>query len=116
MIASLRTDAAKVAHACWFAASELKTRVGKDGRPRLEWYDEFTALLLEVAETAGVEPRLNKDRISGERGGWLLDAAQLIETFLDLKMRSPSAEACGKRLERTKTRLKQKHRQNPFSA
>ena len=53
--------------------------------------------------------------ISGARGGWLLDAAQALETFLDPQMRSPSAEACGKRLERSKTRLKQKHRQNPSS-
>jgi hypothetical protein len=115
LIASFRGDAAKMAHACLVAAGDYKRRVGKSGRPPPEWYDEFTALLLEVAETAGVEPRLSKDRISGERGGWLLDAAQLIETFLDPKMRSPSAEACGKRLERSKTRLKQKHRQNPSS-
>jgi hypothetical protein len=115
LIASFRRDAAKMAHACLVAAGDYKRQVGKSGRPPPEWHDEFTALLLEVAETAGVEPRLNKDRISGERGGWLLHAAQLLETFLDPEMRSPSAEACGKRLERSKTRLTQKHRQNPSS-
>ena len=117
LIASFRGDAAKMAHACLVAARDLKqTVVGKSGRPQPDWYDEFTALLLEVAGTAGVKPRLGKDRISGARGGWLLDAAQALETFLDPQMRSPSAEACGKRLERSKTRLKQKHRQNPSSA
>src|ERR1700674_2433741 len=115
LIASFRRDAAKMAHACLIGAHDLKQQVGKSGRPHPEWYDEFTALLLEVAETAGVEPRLSKDRISGERGGWLLDAAQALEAFLDSQMRSPSAEACGKRLERSITRLKQKHRQNPSS-
>ncbi len=115
LITAFRRDAAKMAHACLIAAHDLKQQVGKSGRPPWDWYDDFTALLLEVAEAAGVEPRLSKARISGERGGWLLDAAQLIETFLDPKMRSPSAEACGKRLERSKTRLKQKHRQNPCS-
>ena len=35
--------------------------------------------------------------------------------YFDPQMRSPSAEACGKRLERSKKRLKQKHRQNPSS-
>src|SRR6202140_307665 len=70
LIASFRGDAAKMAHACLVAAGDYKRQVGKSGRPPPEWYDEFTALLLEVAETAGVEPRLNKDRISGERGGW----------------------------------------------
>ena len=117
LIASFRCDAAKLAHACLVAARDLKQSVmGKSGAPQQDWYDEFTALLLEVAGTAGVEPRLSKDRISGARRGWLLDAAQALETFLDPKMRSPSAEACGKRLERSKTRLKQKHRQNPSSA
>ncbi len=48
--------------------------------------------------------------------GWLLNAAQALEAFLDPQMRSSSAEACGKRLERSKKRLKQKHRQNPSSA
>jgi hypothetical protein len=116
LIASFRGDAAKLAHACLVAAYNLKQTVGKSGRPPPEWHDEFTALLLEIAETAGVEPHSNKDRISGERSGWLLDAAQALEAFLDPQMRSPSAEACGKRLERSRTRLKQAHRQNPPSA
>jgi hypothetical protein len=115
LIASFRGDAAKLAHACLVSAYDLKQTVCESGRPQAEWHDEFTALLLEVAETAGVEPRLSKDRISGERGGWLLDAAQALEIFLDPQMRSPSAEACGKRLERSKTRLNRKHRQNPSS-
>ena len=116
LIASFRGDAAKLAHACLVAAHDLKQTVGESGRPQAEWHDEFVALLLEVAETARVEPRLSKDRISGGRVGWLLDAAQALEAFLDPQMRSPSAEACGKRLERSKMRLKQRHRQNQPSA
>jgi hypothetical protein len=115
-IASFQGDAAKLADACLVAARDLKRTVGKSGRPLPEWYDEFTALLLAVAETAGVEPRLGKNGISGAWVGWLLNAAQALEAFLDPQMRSPSAEACGKRLVRSKTRLRQKHRQNPTSA
>jgi hypothetical protein len=115
LIASFRGEAARLAHACLVAARDLKQTVGEGGRPPAQWHDEFAALLLEVAETAGVEPRLSKDRISGARVGWLLDAAQALEAFLDPKMRSPSAEACAKRLERSKTRLKHEHRQNPSS-
>ena len=113
LIASLRGDAAKMAHACLVAARDLKQTVGESGRPQAEWHNQFTALLLEIAEKAGIEPRLGKDRASGTRAGWLLDAAQALEMFLDPQMRSPGAEACGKRLERSKTRLKQTHRQNP---
>jgi hypothetical protein len=116
LIASFQGDAAKLADACLVAARDLKRTVGKSGRPLPEWYDEFTALLLAVAETAGVEPRLGKNGISGAWVGWLLNAAQALEAFLDPQMRSPSAEACGKRLVRSKTRLRQKHRQNPTSA
>lgn len=117
LITSFRVDAADMAHACLVAACDLKqTVVGKSGAPPQDWYDEFTALLLEVAKTAGIEPRLSKDRISGARGGWLLEAAQALETFLDPKMRSPSAEARFKRLERSKRRLKEMHRQNLPSA
>jgi hypothetical protein len=116
LIASFRGDAAKLADACLVAARDLKRTVGKSGRPLPEWHDEFTALLLAVADTAGVEPRSGKDGISGAWVGWLLDAAQALEAFLDPQMRSPSAEACGKRLVRSKTRLRQKHRQNPTSA
>jgi hypothetical protein len=117
LITSFRGDADKLAHACFVAARDWKLSVvDKSGRPQPDWYDDFTALLLEVADIAGVAPRLSKDRITGERGGWLLDAAQALESFLDPKMRSPSAEACGKRLERSKMRLQRKHRQNPPSA
>jgi hypothetical protein len=112
LIATFRGNAAKVAHACLVAARNLKQQVGKSGRPPLPWYDEFTAQLLEIAEKSGVKPRLVKNRITKAPYGWLLDAAQALEVFLDREMRSPSAEACGKRLERSKTRLKQKRRQN----
>ena len=116
LIASFRCNAAKLAHACLVAGRDLKLSVkGKSGAPQQDWYDEFTALLLEVARTAGVAPRLSKDRDSGARGGWLIEAAQALETFLDRRMRSPSTEACGKRLERSKTRLNRKQRQNPSS-
>jgi hypothetical protein len=116
LIDTFRGDAGKLAHACLVAARDLEQTVGESGRPQAEWHDEFTALLLEVAKTAEVEPRLSKDRISGQRVGWLLDAARALEAFLHPRMRSPSDEACGKRLERSKTRLKREHRQNPSSA
>jgi hypothetical protein len=94
------------------SARDLKQRVGKSGRPQSDWYDDFTRLLLDIAHKAGVKPRLSKDRSFGTRAGWLLDAAQTLETFLDPQMRSPSAEACGKRLERANKNLKQQPGQN----
>jgi hypothetical protein len=116
LIGSFRDDAATLAHACLITAQELRRQVGKSGRPRGDWYDDFTALLLEIAAAAGVEPSSGKDRVSGERVGWLVDAAQALETFVEPGMRSPSREACGKRLEHSRNTPKQLHRQNPSSA
>jgi hypothetical protein len=98
------------------AYADLNQKALNEGRAPLRWYDEFTALLLKIAEKAGVDPSLGKDRITRTRTGWLFEAAQALEAFLDPYMRSPSAEACGKRLERSRKRRQAKaHRQNPRS-
>jgi hypothetical protein len=86
------------------AYADLNQKALNEGRAPLRWYDEFTALLLDIAKKAGVEPSLCKDRIRGTRTGWLFKAAQALEPFLDPFMRSPSPEACGKRLERSNIR------------
>jgi hypothetical protein len=108
---SFCVEADRIAHVCLVAAADLPQARGKRGRWRYEWYDEFTALLLQIAEKAGLEPTLNKDRSTGVRSGWLLDAALAFETFLDRLMHSPSSEACGKRLERSLGRLPNAKRQ-----
>jgi hypothetical protein len=115
-------EAARMAQVCTIAHAALPNQPGERGRRPIDWYDGFTALLLEIADRAGVTPTLRKDRITGLRSGWLLDAAQALEAFLDREtdgerhsshlMRSPSAEACGKRLERSRKRLREAERQN----
>jgi hypothetical protein len=94
------------------AHADLSIEAGKDGRRALDWYDDFTHLLLDLAERNDIEPTLRKDRKTHIRAGWLFDAAQALETFLYPHMRSPSAEACGKRLERSRERLQKAARQN----
>jgi hypothetical protein len=97
------------------AYADLNRKAPNEGRAPLLWYDEFTALLLDIAAKAGVEPTLSKDRNTSARTGWLFEAAQALEPFLLKFMRSPSAEACGKRLERSKKRLARVKRQNPLA-
>jgi hypothetical protein len=80
LIASFRRDALKISDACRKGAAEFKEFVGKSGRPKLDWYDDFKTLLFEIARLGGVEPRLGKDRITDERTGWLIEAAQKLET------------------------------------
>jgi hypothetical protein len=111
LISSFRQDAARIAHVCMVARADLPDRPEKSGRRALRWYDDFTALMLELADRAGVQPTLRKDRITGVRSGWLFEAAQALESFLYPEMRSPSPEACGKRLERSLRRLRERARQ-----
>jgi hypothetical protein len=105
LLGSFRAEADRIAHVCLVAAADLPQAPGKRGRWPNKWYDEFTVLLLRIAQKAGLEPTLRKDRNTRVRSGWLLDAALAFETFLDPFMRSPSSEACGKRLERSLSRL-----------
>jgi hypothetical protein len=105
-------QAAKIAHACMVAYVEL-TEKGARGRPGFGWYDDFTKLLIEIAAQGGAKPSIGRDRITGERTGWLLDAAGALEPFLDPYMRSQSREARAKRIERSKRRLRFEKRQKP---
>jgi hypothetical protein len=116
LLSSFQNDAAKIAHACLIAAALLKMQKGKSGRPQLDWHDEFTELLQRIAKKAGINPQLWKDRDEGDWRGWLFEAAQRLEMFFPPAMRSPSGEAAGKRLDRSRDRLEGKHGQNPSSA
>ncbi len=111
LLRSFCAEADRIAHVCLVAAADLPQAPGKRGRWAHKWYDAFTALLLQIAEKAGLEPTLRKDRTTRDRSGWLLDAALVFETFLDPLMRSPSSEACGKRLERSLGHLSKAKRQ-----
>jgi len=113
-ISSFKRDADSITHACLIAAFDLPSRPGRRGRKAKDWYDLFTALLVSIAEKAGVRPTLYKDREAGHEPlkGWLLDAARELETFLPAEMRSPSDVARYKRLERSKANLAKAGRQN----
>ncbi len=111
LVSAFQRDARRMAHVSLVARADLPDQAGERGRRVLDWYDDFTALLLDIANMAGVKPTLRKDRSSGARSGWLFEAAQALESFLYPEMRSPSPEACGKRLERSQRRLRERERQ-----
>lgn len=111
LLSSFCAEADRIAHVCLVALKDLPEAPGVRGRRAHDWYDTFAKLLLRIANQAGVKPSLRKDRHTGVRSGWLLDAAEALEMFLDPFMRSPSSEARGKRLERSLARMR---RQNSF--
>ena len=60
VISAFHRQAARIAHSSLVAAGDLTARCGKRGRPRLNWYDDFTALLLEIAQKAGIKTQFAK--------------------------------------------------------
>ena len=95
--------------------AELNDVRGRSGRPPLGWYDEFVQLLLEFAHIAAIDPVVRTDRISGKRTGPFIELALAFEQLLllyehqaghSMSMRSPSRDACAKRLERSRSRLR----------
>jgi hypothetical protein len=99
-------DAKRMGHACQVAAARLSEKSELKGKEKLTWYDDFTKLLLNIAEAGGVRPTLGNDDARDTPCGWLFEAAQELELFLFRGMRSPSVKACGKRLERSLKRIK----------
>jgi hypothetical protein len=81
---------------------------GQSGKSRYGWYDEFTAVLLDVCRQNNIKPTVRIDRISGEPVGTLFKIAAAFERLLLPKMRSPSSEAMVKRLQRSLRRLEQR--------
>ena len=111
LVGNFHEQSAKIGHACLVAWADLAEEGGQKGRPALHWYDDFTSLLLDIAKKAGIKASIGRNRATRERTGWLFQAAQVLEPFLDPWMRSQSPEACGKRLERSTRRLRDLKRQ-----
>ena len=94
-----------IASSCRAAAANLQSRKGRRGRSRYDWYDEFTAVLLEICKQNKIEPTLATDRISGEATGNLSKIALAFECLLPPKMRSGKPATIVKRLGRSMERL-----------
>ena len=83
-----------VSHACFVAATDLKSIKGKGGRRELAWFDDFTRLLMSIAERNGI----STTKVQGR----FLDLASGFEQLFHptMGMRSPSRAALAKRLSR----------------
>jgi hypothetical protein len=97
-----------MASSCRAAAMSLQSRKGQSGKSRYGWYDEFTAVLLDVCKQNKIEPTVGIDRISGEPVGTLPKIASAFEHLLPPKMRSRKPATMVKRLQRSLSRLAQR--------
>jgi hypothetical protein len=99
-----------VSHACLVAATALKSTKGKKGRKTLDWFDDFTAVLVSVAERHGIRPTITTHRSTGVAQGRFLHLAEGFERLLWPDMRSPTRGALAKRLSRALARLRKGRR------
>jgi hypothetical protein len=95
-----------VSHACTVAATALKSTKGSAGRKALDWFDDFTAVLVSIAKQNGIRPTIATDRSTGVAQGRFLDLAKGFERLLWPEMRSPSRAALAKRLSRALAELR----------
>jgi len=100
--------AAMIASACRSAAKRLEPIKGKGGKHRYDWYDEFTAVLVEICKQNKIEPTVGLDRVTGEAVGGLSAVASAFERLLLPSMRSRTPSAMVKRLQRSLKRIGQK--------
>jgi len=97
-----------IGSACRAAATSLQSRKGQSGKSQYGWYDEFTAVLLDICKQNKIEPTVGIDRISGEPVGTLPRIASSFERLLPPKMRSRKPATMVKRLQRSLKRIGQK--------
>ena len=97
-----------LASACRVAMSTLQSKKGKGGKIRYDWYGEFTAILVEICKQNKIEPTVGIDSITSEPVGGLSVLASAFERLLLPNMRSPTASAMVKRLQRSLERIGQK--------
>ena len=90
-----------IAWGCRATAMRLQSTKGQSGKSRYDWYDEFTAVLMDVCRQNKIKPTVRIDRISGEPDGTLSRIASAFERVLLPKMRSPNPAAMVKRLQRS---------------
>jgi len=107
-LADFGDRAAMIASACRSAAKRLEPIKGKGGKHRYDWYDEFTAVLVEICKQNKIEPTVGLDRVTGEAVGVLSAVASAFERLLLPSMRSRTPSAMVKRLQRSLKRIGQK--------
>jgi len=94
-----------MASSCRAAADGLESSKGRPGKSIHGWYDEFTAVLLDLCKRNKIEPTFSIDRSSGEAAGNLSQIAMAFERLLPPQMRSGKPSTLIKRLGRSVERL-----------
>jgi hypothetical protein len=95
-----------ISHACLIGARDLALNKGEAGKKAIDWFDDFTHVLVIIAERNGLHATIENDRDTGKPKGRFFELAAAFEGLLYPQMRSPSPSALAKRLSRSLARLK----------
>lgn len=95
-----------ISQACLAAAELVKSTKRKGGRKPIDWYDDFTRLLVFIAKRNNIRPTIVVDRVTRKARGRFLELAAGFERLLYPAMRSPSRAALASRLSRSLRRIK----------
>lgn len=95
-----------ISDACLIAARDLELNKAEAGKKAIDWFDDFTRALVNLAEKNGMRPTVENDRRTRKPKGRFFALATGIERLLYPEMRSPSPSALAKRLSRSLARLK----------
>jgi hypothetical protein len=104
-IADFGDRARLLASASRDAAIRMQSTKGQAGRSPYDWYDDFTAVMIDICKANNMEPKAGIDRSSGEPVGGLAKVASGFECLLLPKMRSGTSAAMVKRLQRSLARV-----------
>jgi hypothetical protein len=106
MVLDYRNHTVEIAGACRMALEDLERIRGVDGRPSVDWFGGFVAVLLFVAARNGIRPTVSIDQWTGLPQGRFFNLAVGFEKLLHISMRSATRGALGQRLKRELRRLK----------
>jgi hypothetical protein len=95
-----------VSRACLVAARDLTSIKRKRGQKPIDWYDDFTRVLIFIAGLNKIRTTIETDRGNGKPKGRFLSLAAGFERLIYPEMRSPSNWAMAKRLSNSLGRVK----------
>src|SRR5262249_31942232 len=94
-----------ISEACRVAARYLEIAKSEAGKKAIDWFDDYTRILVWLAEKNDIPVKIIIDRSADTPTNRFFDIALNMERVLHPKMRAPSPGALGKRLSRSLSRL-----------
>jgi hypothetical protein len=102
-----------ISQACLVAAKHVQSTKHKRGNKPIDWYDDFTRVLVFIAGRNNIRTTIVTDRVTGKPKGRFFELAAAFEKLLYPAMRSPTRGALAKRVSRSLTRIKEGQNRSP---